>query len=217
MNFSRVLLLFLGLLIPVSSFFSGGLFSAVKRSPKLPEGLLQAKIKIRRADNTDNDLEKKIEGLAPKAAEDTFVATVKDMESAFKPLTQESTGFFKRLFHSYNQNLLNHPYITKVISSAVVGGLGDLLMQLWVPYIQGKSVIQLDLRRLTVFATVSGLYFAPVIHVWFNWLNSLQSYLPENASNAKRALMMISIDQTVGNVLVNGGFFYAFELVRSCV
>jgi hypothetical protein len=129
------------------------------------------------------------------------------------PVIQKTESIFKNIFDSYNQNLIDHPYVTKVISSAVIGGLGDVLVQIYVAFRKGTAV-DIDLRRLTVFSLVSGLYFAPVIHFWFNWLNSLP--FPSSSTQLQKALAMISLDQTIGNVFVNGGFFYAFELVCLC-
>lgn len=134
------------------------------------------------------------------------------------------TSSFKKVFQSYNHCLLSYPYTTKILSSALIGGLGDLLIQS-LPYFLNPSssssssslspitpTLKIDWRRFAVFTSVSGLYIAPVIHWWFEWLNSLK-VVKEAETGVKKALVMIGIDQTVGNVVVNGGFFYAFELV----
>lgn len=104
----------------------------------------------------------------------------------------------------YNQCLTDYPILTKVVSSVMIGGIGDILIQI-------MSQQSLDYRRLLVFTAVAGLYFAPVIDIWFSWLNSLP--LSSEYSGNKRAFIMLLIDQTVGSILVNGGFFVAFELV----
>jgi len=83
---------------------------------------------------------------------------------------EKSTSVLKRLLTSYNTNLEKHPYITKIISSGIVGGLGDILIQL---IKNGGSWQTLDLRRLAVFVSVAAFYIAPVINIWFNWLNSI--------------------------------------------
>lgn len=118
---------------------------------------------------------------------------------------------FKRLFDSYNRALLSHPYITKIISSAIVGGLGDLIIQLWLPYQKGLTP-KFDLRRFAVFSFVAGFYIAPTIHVWFDYLNAFP--VPSDFSRVAKALVMIFLDQTIGAVVINGGFFFAFEFAQ---
>lgn len=145
---------------------------------------------------------------------------------------EKSTSVLKRLLTSYNTNLEKHPHITKIISSGIVGGLGDILIQL---IKNGGSWQTLDLRRLAVFVSVAAFYIAPVINIWFNWLNSIPyperfdtgnfnvAFLYKNNfifssstsfNNAKKALVMIVLDQTIGATVITAGFFYAFELVR---
>ena len=95
-----------------------------------------------------------------------------------------------------------------MLSSAVVGGLGDILIQ----KVQGRtSRVQFDYRRLFVFSLVAGLYIAPVIHIWFDWLDKL--YLLVGLSNIQKSLVMMLLDQTFGAVIINMFFFIAFELV----
>ena len=70
-----------------------------------------------------------------------------------------------------------------------------------------------DYRRLGVFSSVAGFYIAPVINVWFNWLNSIA--MPASFNNIGKALVQMAIDQTVGATVITAGFFFAFELVSS--
>ena len=76
-----------------------------------------------------------------------------------------------------------------------------------------KSKKTFDYRRLLVFFTVTALYIAPVINVWFNWLNNGMP-LPASLSNVAKAGIMMIADQTIGAVGVTIGFFYAFELAN---
>jgi len=71
---------------------------------------------------------------------------------------------------AYNDKLEKYPYRTKIISSGVVGGLGDILIQL---VNNGGLIHALDMRRLIVFTSVAAFYIAPVINIWFNWLNTM--------------------------------------------
>lgn len=107
-------------------------------------------------------------------------------------------------------NLLNqHPYPTKIISSGIVGGLGDILIQ----FVQkNKSKKAFDFRRLLVFSTVAALYIAPVIHIWFDWLDKLPFL--SGLSNVNKAGVMMLLDQTIGAYVINLFFFVAFETAQ---
>eukprot|EP01035_Chromulina_nebulosa_P026055 gene26055-34055_t len=120
---------------------------------------------------------------------------------------ENSPSVLKKLLSSYNTNLEKYPYVTKIISSGIVGCLGDILIQL---VKNGGSWQALDMRRLIVFVSVAAFYIAPVINIWFNWLNAIP--YPKSFNNAKKALVMIVLDQTIGATVITAGFFYAFEL-----
>lgn len=117
--------------------------------------------------------------------------------------------FFTSLLDSYTGMLDASPYPTKIITSAIIGGLGDFLVQ---KYQSRNTNNNLDFRRVIVFATVCGLYIAPVIHVWFNYLNSMQFL--SGLGNVKKAVAMMAVDQSIGAIVITLGFFFAFEAVR---
>lgn len=149
------------------------------------------------------------------------------------------TTIAKNMMASYNRNLVKYPYITKILTSGFVGGMGDMLIQSIDIFkrhdlkfnfnfldILGFITSQIDRRRLLVFTTVSSLYIAPIINFWFNFLNKItapddgfdsQISLQINESKfnkVKRAMKMMILDQTIGALVVSIGFFYAFELVK---
>lgn len=115
---------------------------------------------------------------------------------------------FTSLLNSYTSLLERSPYPTKMVTSAIIGALGDYLVQ---KYEGRKTNKAIDLRRLLVFATVCGLYIAPVIHVWFEYLNKM-SFLT-NMGKYSKAFAMMFVDQTVGATVITLGFFFAFEAV----
>lgn len=119
----------------------------------------------------------------------------------------------RELFTRYSNSLIERPFVTKIITGFIVGCLGDCLIQLIGIHKGGAITAVLDRRRLAVFATVVGFYISPVIHVWFDFLNNIP--LLKGLSKIKKSLVMLFIDQTVGALLVNGGFFFAFELAQS--
>ena len=118
----------------------------------------------------------------------------------------------QNLLLQYSNCLTTRPYVTKIVSSAIVGGLGDLLIQ----YLNGgNSLLSFNLRRWIVFTSVAGFYIAPSIHLWFDWLAGLP--LPASFNGFKVALVQMLLDQTIGAVVINAGFFYAFQLSDSLV
>jgi hypothetical protein len=117
--------------------------------------------------------------------------------------------FLTSLLNSYTGMLDASPYTTKIITSAIIGGLGDYIVQI---YQARKSNASIDYRRVMVFAAVCGLYLAPVIHVWFNYLNGMKFL--NGLGNVQKALSMMLVDQSIGATAITFGFFFAFEAVR---
>lgn len=116
----------------------------------------------------------------------------------------------RKLADAYNKALVNAPNITKILTSAFVSGLGDILIQLIAMKRSGSGSV--DWRRFFVFASCGGLYIAPVIGFWFNWLNSWP--LPEGTT---KTMLMLLADQTVGTFAVLSGFYFAFELAQRAI
>lgn len=87
------------------------------------------------------------------------------------------TGYFKALVAGYNTQLEKNPYLTKMITSSLVGGLGDVLVQMLGDV---DSVKELNYRRTAVMMLVGGFYVAPLMHNWFNFLSKLP--LPQRLS-----------------------------------
>jgi hypothetical protein len=116
----------------------------------------------------------------------------------------------------YNHMLNTKTYLTKIVTSGLVGGLGDVLIQLVTCY-RAKKPYVIDMRRLIVFSSVAAIYIAPVIHVWFDYLEKMPLPPAIKESPLKKSLVMILLDQTFGAVVVSAGFFYAFELAQRLV
>lgn len=104
----------------------------------------------------------------------------------------------------YNALLEKNPLVTKIATSGILGGLGDIVSQ----KISNKDAA-LDLRRLIMFTIAAAFYFAPVIGAWFSLLNSLS--VPGSAG--AKAVVMIAVDQTLGAVGVIGTYFFFYELI----
>lgn len=118
-------------------------------------------------------------------------------------------NFLQNAVRIYSNVLQTHPLPVKMITAGLIGGLGDMLVQL----ISQKRMKQpFSLRRCLVFMAVCTFYNAPVVHYWFNLLGSIGSKLT-NLSDLGRALSLTFIDQTIGAIVLNSGFYFAFELV----
>lgn len=118
--------------------------------------------------------------------------------------------FLTSLLDSYTGLLEKYPFPTKMVTSAFIGALGDYLVQ---TYEGRKSKKALDFRRILVFATVCGIYIAPVIHVWFEYLNKMPFLL--NLGKYSKAFAMMFVDQSVGATVITLGFFFAFEAAQA--
>lgn len=128
---------------------------------------------------------------------------------------REDRGILRSALGWYNNLLVKYPHPTKMISSAMVAGLGDVLIQVWTQRMAGAATIALDLRRLFVFMTVAGFYIAPATHYWFNYLDAMP--FARGLGKWARSFVMIAVDQTVGALVISAAFFYAFELVSEAM
>ena len=106
----------------------------------------------------------------------------------------------------YDLTINRYPLTTKMVTGGVIGGIGDVLVQ----NIESQEK-SLDLRRLYIFTMVSIVYFAPFIHFWFGFLESI--HFPSHRSALYKATVMMLIDQIVGAIVLKSGFFYSFALV----
>lgn len=119
-------------------------------------------------------------------------------------------GLFFTIVESYSRNLEKRMWVTKITSSGVIAALGDIMMQRYLMKSVGGTF---DIRRTIIFTIMGAFYIAPIIHAWFEWLNSLTFPTFLSDTKTKKVLSMLVIDQTLGAVLVNMGFFFGFELV----
>ena len=108
----------------------------------------------------------------------------------------------------YNSMLEANPTTTRIVTSGVIGALGDLFSQ----HLESKGKKEaksVDFRRLLIFTISAGFYFAPVIGAWFSFLNTV----PIPGGDGAKALGMLLIDQTVGACSVIGAYFFFYEFI----
>lgn len=70
------------------------------------------------------------------------------------------------VFAAYTRALERHPLLTKVVTSTVLFGAGDLMSQ----KLEGKTTV--DTARLARMAAW-GAIFTPFAHVWYNQLDKM--------------------------------------------
>eukprot|EP00045_Choanoeca_perplexa_P001468 m.19820 g.19820 ORF g.19820 m.19820 type:complete len:250 (-) comp10962_c0_seq2:227-976(-) len=85
----------------------------------------------------------------------------------------------------YSQYLTTHPLTTKVLTAGVIGVVADLTAQLAI-----ERSRQLDVPRLTKFVALQMAIIAPVLHVWYGFLNRR---LPGN--HVRVVLQRVALDQ----------------------
>jgi hypothetical protein len=118
----------------------------------------------------------------------------------------------------YMRCLNSAPVPTKSVTFFFISALGDLLSQT----IQARGVaggLSLNWHRLRVYAVLGAVYVAPVIHVWFGYLERLKSPGGPLASlpGWKAVAAMTFIDQTVGATIVLSSIYVVFELLDTAM
>ena len=109
------------------------------------------------------------------------------------------------LLRAYDALLKRRPLPTKMASSGAASALGDALAQT----IVGNTY---DPRRTLVFAAIGVFYFAPLLHLWYKMLNSLEKSGVSSGRFTRRQIigLQLLMNQSIGAMCANGGFFYAY-------
>lgn len=131
---------------------------------------------------------------------------------ALPPQPEKKAG----LFNTYLRALDNRPIVTKVITSGVICGVGDILAQALSfksaatdSVTLGAFVGALELQRFVIYGLLGAFWIAPVVHYWFNALESATKSKkgpPKTfAGRMGKALKMMALDQSIGAPVVNAG------------
>ena len=109
------------------------------------------------------------------------------------------------LLRAYDSLLKRRPLPTKMASSGAASALGDALAQT----IVGNTY---DPRRTLVFAAIGVFYFAPLLHLWYKMLNTLEKSGVSSGRFTRRQVIFLQLlmNQSIGAMCANGGFFYAY-------
>ena len=121
------------------------------------------------------------------------------------PLRQATTTISGGVLRAYDSLLKRRPLPTKMASSGAASALGDALAQT----IIGNTY---DPRRTLVFAAIGVFYFAPLLHLWYKTLNSLEKSGVSSGRFTRRQIigLQLLMNQSIGAMCANGGFFYAY-------
>ncbi|CAN0391400.1 unnamed protein product, partial [Laminaria digitata] len=141
--------------------------------------------------------------------------------SQFKPVEKK-----QGLLAAYLRALDNRPLSTKVITSGVICGVGDIMAQALAfkpapgqVFTMGAFAKAVELQRFAIYGVIGALWIAPVVHYWFDLLESVMKS-PKGppktfAGKMGKALKMVSLDQTIGAPVVNAGFMFLFTFATA--
>ena len=108
----------------------------------------------------------------------------------------------------YDAALTARPLLTKCASSGLASACGDALAQ-------SMSPSPFDVGRCVAFALVGALYFAPLLHGWYEALAGYERRWRSRGLGRRESLLLqLAINQTLGALLANCGFFYALALAE---
>lgn len=110
------------------------------------------------------------------------------------------------------------PLMTKGVSAALIGAVGDVFSQSLFAFASGAR-FQWDMTRTLTF-TMMGLCFkGPFMHVWYNVLGRIAHWtkVRKGFSENGQSLTAITVDQTVGVAMFYPLYFVVFELLSSAL
>lgn len=109
---------------------------------------------------------------------------------------------------TYMKLLDKYPLRTKMVTSAVLATLGDVIAQKLIERASGYAF-----RRLLLLLCVNVLYIAPVLHVWYGLFEHLVTNVWKlKGGTLKSMVALVCLDQLLNAPLTIIGFFtsYAF-------
>lgn len=121
----------------------------------------------------------------------------------------------KGLLNAYLRALDNRPILTKVITSGVICGIGDIMAQ-GIAFSQagrtltlGAMAAALEMQRFIIYSVLGAFWIAPIVHYWFEAIENVTKS-PKGppktfAGRMGKALKMVTLDQTIGAPIVNAG------------
>lgn len=123
----------------------------------------------------------------------------------------------KNGFRKYIKLSEEKPLITKGVSAAVVGGIGDVFSQSLFAFATG-AVFQWDALRTASFMLMGLCFKGPALHLWYGVLGRISHWtkVRRGFSETGQTLTALTVDQTVGVAIFYPLYFIVFE-VCSCI
>ncbi|EIM91828.1 uncharacterized protein STEHIDRAFT_70249 [Stereum hirsutum FP-91666 SS1] len=110
------------------------------------------------------------------------------------------------LFRAYNRALIQRPFLTQCLSSAVLFGAGDVLAQ---EAVEKRGWERYDPIRTLRLSLYGGAFFGPPVTKWFQFLGRLQF-----ASPTKAVVYRTFLDQSLMAPLAVGWFFTSMTFLE---
>jgi hypothetical protein len=154
-----------------------------------------------------------IDGRLLKPGRSSSLATRLGVEVSGGGSGGENGGPGAGVWQAYNSQLAKRPIITKSWTCFLIAALGDVLSQRLTP---GFSTV--DTTRMMKFGLAQFLYFGPVMHHWFGFINKIGTS-KQLADKKKSTVVLVQtlVDQTLGSVGVISGFFVFFSVFTAAL
>ena len=108
------------------------------------------------------------------------------------------------LFEMYSNSLRTHPMRTQLLSSSLMGGVGDLSAQI---IKRGPSSV--DLHNTLAFAITGACFFGPWLYYWYGKMTEVgDRWRARGMSRARVVAQQVLVNQTLGALATNYLFFY---------
>ena len=108
------------------------------------------------------------------------------------------------------------PILTKGVSAALVGAVGDVFSQSLFAYATGAR-FQWDMMRTLTFMMMGLFFKGPALHMWYNVLGRVAHWtkVRKGFGETKQSLTALTLDQTLGVAIFYPLYFIVFELFSS--
>lgn len=147
-------------------------------------------------------------------------ALVQVASVAFEPMPASSSSSssligtnVKKVARKYVTLSEEKPLLTKGVSAALVGAVGDVFSQFLFAYATGVP-FRWDMMRTVTFMMMGLLFKGPALHMWYNVLGKISKWtkIRMNFSPTSQSLTALTVDQTVGVAIFYPLYFVVFEL-----
>lgn len=108
---------------------------------------------------------------------------------------------FRKVWSAYGNSLAKRPLLTKMATTGVIYGAGDLTSQFLTPYLNNQKEWRFDTRRFLGQTAFGFLLLGPFFHQYFRVLD-----LVVKSTGWTGAFYKLLLDQTFGATIIITGF-----------